>query len=65
MKTDRVNACRFAIEEAVFTLVAFHRKFLYHLDADHHGEKPVLEYSPGLVFSPKHGVWLNLTPTKT
>ena len=56
--------CRFAIEEGVFALVAIHKRFSYHLDAAHHGSNPVMEYSSGVVFTPKHGVWLKVTPLK-
>ena len=58
---DLITASRFAIQEGVCALLEFHRRFKYGLAESHHGTKPVMQYAPGIVFSPKAGVWLNVS----
>ena len=58
---DLSTAFRFAIQEGVFALLAFHKKFKYSLAESHHGTSPVMQYSSGLVFAPKAGVWLKIS----
>ena len=53
-----VAFCRFAIQEAVLTLVRLHQTFTFQLDTSKHPPGSSLEYVSGITLMPKDGIWL-------
>ena len=50
--------CRFAIQEAILTLVRLHQTFTFQLDTSKHPPGSSLEYVSGITLMPKDGIWL-------
>ena len=49
---------RFAMEEALLTLVMLHQKFYFTLDAAHHPPGSQLQYLSAITLMPRGGIWL-------
>eukprot|EP00891_Asterochloris_glomerata_P000137 jgi/Astpho2/137/Aster-04602 len=49
---------RFAVQEAILTLVRLHQTFTFQLDTSKHPPGSSLEYVTGITLMPKDGIWL-------